>query len=278
MPVLCNMALTEESTNSEELHILGESSDQISEPDSDGTDSLSNSSPDVSLPKVAVPEKIILCIDISLDKDCGSYLMKNSKDCLISRLLVLKEALKIFLMNKISLQKNVKFALVAVEYNSVKWISDFKSELQEIILLIDNLISNSNVIADGVINYELTPLFQTIQQNIIIPAEDCPSIIPSSEVYRAILIYNSSKCIPQVNLEDDDYIKLMSSPYFVLDILYLHDSDKGNECQNIFHKLAFICKNTSYIFEVPRSVLKVYNSLAKLLSHPFQRAHLQELF
>lgn len=276
MPALCNMALSD-ADNSEGFQISDTNSNEINDhiTDDESSEESFIGSVEIRMPKVAVTEKIIICIDISLDKDIAGYLLKNSTESCLSPMFVLKKTLVLFLINKVSLHKYTQFALVVIKSDEVKWASDFKNDPQDIINLINNLECSS--IADEVENYNLSPVFQKIHENIVLPEEDCPIIVPPSEVYRAIIIYNSSTCIPKVDINDQGYKNLMASPYFVLDILYLHEKSKYNNCQNIYNILAGVCKNTSYVLEVSRSVTKVFNNFAKLLAHPFQRAHLLEL-
>ncbi|XP_075220006.1 BRISC and BRCA1-A complex member 1-like [Lycorma delicatula] len=227
---------------------------------------------DSHTPLVAVPEKIVLCIDVSEDYIFKPYILSNDNTC--NPFLPLKNCVINFVRNKHTLNELHEFAVMSVEPGAVKWVHDFSSNPEEII----NAINGLEVIQHrDPLDVDITPVFKEIKGKVVLPFGRLPKVRNSTvhfptHIIRLILIYNSSYNIPIFDNSDEHLLLLTSSNYFIWDVLFLHDApSRENKCQEIYDALLNVSSPGSYIFESSRKIVKLYNTMAKLLAHPLQR-------
>ncbi|KAK7868526.1 hypothetical protein R5R35_004809 [Gryllus longicercus] len=219
-----------------------------------------------NLPSMNVPEKIILCLDISQDPDFNPFkLGDGSKHTPLS---MAKRVAEIFIKSKNIINPKHEFALIIMESDTILWLRDFTSEPCDIISVIEDI--NEAPQSD---TFDLTCLFDVIKSHVKLPVVDDPILVPPPYVVRTILLYSRSYCLPEFKLGRDTFEYLLSSQYFTLDILYIHEEpSEKNKCEEIFKVLdALDEKGLSYIFDVPRNATKLHHDMAKLLAHPLQR-------
>lgn len=218
-------------------------------------------------PVVAVPEKIVLCIDVSQDAVFKSYASEESNG---NPFFQLKKSLSCFVYTKSSLSSAHEFAVISLEPGDVKWVQDFSNNPDEVVNKINNL---EPVCLGEEIDTDLTPVFKVMNQKIgSLPEVKVESVQYPTHVVRLILIYNSSYNIPLIDRSDELFNSLNSSPYFRWDVLYLHDApSRSNKCQKIYDVLLSMSTSGSYVFECSRKIVGLFNNMSKFLAHPFQR-------
>ncbi|KAG0711975.1 BRISC and BRCA1-A complex member 1 [Chionoecetes opilio] len=215
-------------------------------------------------PKINIPEHIILVVDVSHEEGNTPFrLADGSKYC---ALYMVKRALTLFLQNKHTIDQRHKFALVAMHDIPV-WIHDFTNDPQQI-------ISDLEMVDEGppISHCDLSLMFELIAHQISLPKSSNPAIIPPY-IYRTILIYGRSHCLPQFLQGKELFSHLTQSPHFVLDVLYTHEQPSDdNKCEGIFDLLCGLDESGwSYVLEVSRNATKLHNYFGTLLAHPFQR-------
>lgn len=217
------------------------------------------------LPKVNVAERIILCIDISEDPDFTPFKLGDGTK--YSPLYMVKRISEIFMYSKSIMDKNHQFALVVMQ-NDATWMRDFTSNPREIVTVMEDLSEVPQTDA-----FNLTSLFDVIEQNVVLPEVSDLEIIPPPYVVRTVLLYNRSYCMPEFTYGRQAFDKLVSSHYFTLDVLYIHEpASERNKCEEIYNVLCDLDeKGFSYVFEVSRNATKLHDCMAKLLGHPLQR-------
>lgn len=264
MPAVSHMSLSSDSEV-----------DESRQEKTDENNSTQNSPvPDVVesyIPSVDVPEKIVLLIDNTQDAEECDYLY--TEDCATSPspTLIRNEALRMYVLNKMCLNRDNEFAIVVKSRDEIKCVKWFTSDIEQIFEVISKMeYVTRKQDADHI---ELTDIFNIIKEDVLPPKVEASSILPPEFTVRLILVYNSSYILPKINENNEVYKTLMSSPYFIFDILYLHNKQSDeNRVQSIFNELATFIKVTSYLLESSRTVTKVFNCMAKLLAHPLQRA------
>ncbi|XP_022199814.2 BRISC and BRCA1-A complex member 1 [Nilaparvata lugens] len=224
---------------------------------------------EISSPFVAVPEKIVVCVDIAEDPNLVPY--RRSDNTNFRPFEALKKALELFATNKLSLNQNHQFAFATVEPGGFKWVSDFSSNLQVISSVIDSLEPVEQTKPD-ICNFNT--VFKEVKSKVgTLPVNTNNNVIPS-HIVRLFLIYNSSMNKPFLNRRDESYKSLILSDNFFLDILYLHDpASAENYPQKIYSVLLSFIKGGSYFQEESRKVTQVFNTFARFLAHPFQRPY-----
>lgn len=262
MPAVSHMSLSSDSEIDESTRTDEDSSTQNST-DSNVVENY--------IPAVDVPEKIVLFIDNNQDAEECDYLC--TEDCASVHLssAIRNEALRMFVLNKMCLNRNNEFALVVKNRAEVKLIKRFTRDIEQIFEVISKMqFVTSKHDAD---HTDLTSIFNFVREDVLPSKIEAANIIPPEFIVRLILVYNSSYLLPKINEGNEIYKTLMSSPYFTFDILYLHNrpSDE-NKVQGILNELASFIKVTSYLLESSRDVTKVFNCMAKLLAHPLQRS------
>uniref|UniRef100_A0A1B6G1Q4 BRISC and BRCA1-A complex member 1 n=1 Tax=Cuerna arida TaxID=1464854 RepID=A0A1B6G1Q4_9HEMI len=226
------------------------------------------------VPNVAVKEKIIFCIDNSHDKGIG-YLFgsteTNSSEpppCAVRN-----AAINVFITNKLAIARETEFAIASVAQGGFKWHSQLTSDVKALVNLLPKL-ENEEKEAECSTEFDLTPIFSNVLNLTTLPELFKVRIVPPNFVVRVVLVYSNSYIEPKINVTDASYIKFITSPFCVLDVFYLHERQTDfNNVELIFKSLGKIVSPSSYIFESSRNVTKIFNNMAKLLAHPYQRVN-----
>lgn len=220
--------------------------------------------PDKIIPSFNVPERIVLCIDTVNDLNEHSY-KANGVDS-HSILSMIRKIIEIFLYNKLYINRQHQFALVLLKQQNVLWCKDFTSDPKEILIHLNELVEN-----DKTDHFDLSTLFNEIEQHVRLPSVTDSQIVPLHNV-RVILLYNRSYCIPKFISGKDSFNRLRASSYFTVDILYIHEEEPENKCKEIFQFLSDLDKNNdSFVLNVTKNFNTLCDNMAKLLAHPLQR-------
>lgn len=248
---------------SDEVEVLPE--DSTSKDVKEVVEKISNTTVEFLVPRINCPEHIILVVDVCREEGNTPYRLADGSK--FSALYMVKRALTLFLQNKHTIDSRHKFALVVLHDIPV-WISDFNSDPQKI-------ISALEMVEEGppISHCDLSMVFELIAHQISLPKCSNPSIVPPPYMYRTILIYGRSHCLPQFLHGKELFTHLTQSPHFVLDVLYTHESPSDdNKCEGIFDLLCGLDEGGwSYVLEVSRNATKLHNYFGTLLAHPFQR-------
>ncbi|PSN51169.1 hypothetical protein C0J52_06071 [Blattella germanica] len=220
-----------------------------------------------NLPANNVQEKIVLCIDLT--EDPNSTYFKLGDGTKYPPFYMIRRVVEIFINSKNLINKNHEFALVVLQSDSAAWLRDFTNEPRDIISVLNDISDNPQ----GEI-FDLTSLFDVIKNHVTLPpAVEDRTVCPPKYVVRAVLLYARSHCVPKFLHGRDSLKFLLSSDYFTLDTLYIHeDPSETNKCEEIFNVLYELDdRGFSYVLDVPRNTTKLHDSMAKLLGHPLQR-------
>lgn len=222
-----------------------------------------------SLPELNVPEKIVLIIDVTKEKNCTKF--KLGTGATYMPMFMIKRVVEIFVGAKSMIKRSHEFAVVTLSQDSMKWICDFTSNVKTVLNCLDAL--NEEPIDEDLENsFDLGQIFEILHAHVD-PVENIDSNDPPAFITRAILIYCRSNCIPRFHSGRKYFEILSENPYFVLDSLFVHEPPSGdNKCEEVYNELtALDAKNFSYILEVGRNATKLHDNMAKLLAHPLQR-------
>ncbi|XP_047108099.1 BRISC and BRCA1-A complex member 1-like [Schistocerca piceifrons] len=221
----------------------------------------------LKFPAVSCPEKIVLCVDLAEDPDYTPF--KLGQGSKFSPLYMVKRVTEIFLYSKNIISLEHEFALVVLKTDEAVWLSDFCSNPKEIISILEGLSETTQNET-----FNLTSLFDVIKRNVKLPAPHAnnPELCPPYSV-RVILLYSRSFCVPEFRQGRESFNVLTSSPYFTLDILYIHEQpSEDNKCEEAFSVLDGLDEQElSYVYDVLRNATKLHDHMAKLLAHPLQR-------
>lgn len=219
------------------------------------------------LPPVNLPEKIILIIDVTKEKNCTDFKLGNGAT--YGPLFMIKRVVEIFVKGKSMIKKNHEFAVMTLSEDTMKWICDFTSNVKQVLAALEPLVEEPT---EGEGSFDLSSLFEALDVHVAPFALDSAKDVPPF-VTRAILIYARSNCVPNF-LDGRQYLEqLYDNPTFFLDCLYVHElPSDNNRCEIIYAQLgALDARNSSYILEVGRNATKLHDNMAKLLAHPLQR-------
>ncbi|KAK8729207.1 hypothetical protein OTU49_008675 [Cherax quadricarinatus] len=153
-------------------------------------------------------------------------------------------------------------------------LHDFTNNPKEIISELDDI---DDALATS--HCDLSLLFDLIAQQISLPSCSNPAVAPPPCVYRTILLYGRSQCLPQFLEGKGVFTHLIQSPHFFLDVLYMHEAPcDDNKCEGIFDILCGLDESGwSYVLEVSRNATKLHNHCGSLLAHPLQRPTQKDL-
>jgi len=239
-----------------------------------GTSRKINNQPVSCVPRVSVPEKIILCIENFKDDGADGYTFKdlNENSSEPSAHAIRNEALRVFMVNKLALAKDTEFAVVAVESGKLRKLSTFTSNVNKITMTLREYNKHTIDLGTFIDTIDLTPIFSDELMTVDVPECTNICVTPPDYVVRIIFVYSSSFLVPRINPNDPSYQKFILSPWFFFDVLYLHEkpSDSNNVIK-IYNEFGKIVSPNSYLLESPRNVTTVFNSTMKLLAHPNQR-------
>ncbi|XP_028672409.2 BRISC and BRCA1-A complex member 1 [Erpetoichthys calabaricus] len=219
-------------------------------------------------PRVNCPEKVIICLDLS--EEMSLQKLESFNGSKTNALNISQKMIEMFVRTKHKIDKRHEFALVVVNDDAL-WLSGFTSDPRELCSCLYDLETN---ICES-FNFE--DLLNLILQKIELPQMDNVQTIPPPYVIRTLLIYSRHTGQPQFSLSEG-VSKMLQSPYFFFDIIYLHngvdeqvDESSSKDVYTAFCNLD--SKGMCYRFEVSLCgpAIELHNCMAKLLSHPLQR-------
>ncbi|XP_046740416.1 BRISC and BRCA1-A complex member 1-like [Diprion similis] len=221
-----------------------------------------------SLPEINLPEKIVLIIDITKEKDCTQF--KLGTGATYMPMFLIKRVVEIFVGAKSMINRNHEFAIMTLCSDSIKWVCDFTANIKTVLNTLDSLAEEELNTDDT--SFDLSQVFEALNTHTDLPRDTDSNDIPSF-ITRAILIYSRSNCIPRFQTGNKFFELLSDNPYFILDALFIHEPPSSeNMCEEVYNELtALDAKNLSYILEVGRNATKLHDNMAKLLAHPMQR-------
>ncbi|XP_006001682.1 BRISC and BRCA1-A complex member 1 [Latimeria chalumnae] len=222
----------------------------------------------VRTPRVNCPEKVIICLDLS--EEMSLQKLESFNGSKTNALNISQKMIEMFVRTKHKIDKQHEFALVVVN-DDVTWLSGFTSDPREVCSCLYDLETTNCE------SFNLEGLFNLIQQKIELPITENVQTIPPPYVVRTILIYSRPSGQPQFSTAEP-VRKLLQSPYFFFDVVYIHNGAEEKEEElswkdtySFFGELD--TKGTSYKYEVSLTgpAVELHNCMAKLLAHPLQR-------
>lgn len=222
-----------------------------------------------SIPSVAVPEKIVICIDTSKDMALG-YTCTLSNQNITDASAIMNEAIRVFIINKLAIAKDTMFALVSIKPGDAELISTFTSDVTSLVKSLSEMKGGTN--EEVTPDYDLTPM-AAIFSSIDIPENLKSKTIPPEFLVRVILIYNNSYSIPSFKEVDKFRASYLNSSC-IFDVVQLHEAQSDfNRVEKIYEQFSKVISPPSYFLECSRNVTSVFNIFAKLLAHPYQRVN-----
>ncbi|KAK7888883.1 hypothetical protein WMY93_024443 [Mugilogobius chulae] len=126
-------------------------------------------------------------------------------------------------------------------------------------------------------SFNLEDLLNVIRQKIDLPLTENVQTVPPPYVIRTVLIYSRQAGPLQFN-PSESVSKMLQSPYFFFDVVYLHNGmdEQGDDTswrENYTSFCNLDSKGLCYRYEVSLCgpAIELHNCMAKLLSHPLQR-------
>lgn len=225
---------------------------------------------DYSNCQVNCKEKIVLCIDTSMETENTFLKSKDNKPH--SLLSLWKNALELFVWNKSLINSKHEFAIILLEDKEAVWLMDFTSDAKMICEAISALAASSTTTTDV---FDISVLFQTIVDKASPPPSTNPTpLLPPDYITRCILLYGRSSTIPVYRGDPQHRQQLISSPYFFLDIIYGHEAPElmSNNCETIFNILAELQPHhKTMVLDIWHNATRMFDHMARLLPHPLQR-------
>ncbi|CAL8396152.1 unnamed protein product [Boreogadus saida] len=217
-------------------------------------------------PRANCPEKVVICLDLS--EEMSLQKLESFNGSKTNALNVSQKMIEMFVRTKHKIDKRHEFALVVVNDDAL-WLSGFTSDPRELCSCLYDL--DTNVCE----SFNLEDLLNVIRQKIELPIMDDVQTIPPPFVVRALLLY--SRQVGRMLFSPSDAVsKMLQSPYFFLDVVYLHDEAEDSSWRDNYRSFcALDARGLCYRFEVSLSgaALQLHNCMAKLLAHPLQRPH-----
>uniref|UniRef100_A0A3Q3ASH8 BRISC and BRCA1-A complex member 1 n=1 Tax=Kryptolebias marmoratus TaxID=37003 RepID=A0A3Q3ASH8_KRYMA len=211
----------------------------------------------IKVPRVNCPEKVIICLDLSEEMSLPKLESFNGSKT--NALNISQKMIEMFVRTKHKIDKRHEFALVIINDDAL-WLSGFTSDPRELCSCLYDLETN---VCD--------------RQKIELPLMENIQTIPPPYVVRTVLIY-SRHAGPLQFSPSEAVSKMLQSPYFFFDVIYLHNGmeEQGDETSWRDNYSSFCnldSKGMCYRFEVSLSgpAIELHNCMAKLLAHPLQR-------
>uniref|UniRef100_A0A1A8F0Y1 BRISC and BRCA1-A complex member 1 n=1 Tax=Nothobranchius korthausae TaxID=1143690 RepID=A0A1A8F0Y1_9TELE len=222
----------------------------------------------INVPRVNCPEKVIICLDLSEEMSLPKLESFNGSKT--NALNISQKMIEMFVRTKHKIDKRHEFALVIVNDDAM-WLSGFTSDPRELCSCLYDLETN---VCES---FNLEDLLNVIRQKIDLPSMENVQTIPPPYVVRTVLIYSRHAGPLQLN-PSEAVSKMLQSPYFFFDVIYLHNGvdEQGDETSWRDNYSSFCnldSKGMCYHFEVSLSglAIELHNCMAKLLAHPLQR-------
>ncbi|XP_072245281.1 BRISC and BRCA1-A complex member 1 [Leuresthes tenuis] len=220
------------------------------------------------VPRVNCPEKVIICLDLSEEMSLSKLESFNGSKT--NALNISQKMIEMFVRTKHKIDKRHEFALVVVNDDAL-WLSGFTSDPRELCSCLYDLETN---VCES---FNLEDLLNVILQKIELPLMENVQTIPPPYVVRTVLIY-SRHAGPLQFSPSEAVSKMLQSPYFFFDVVYLHNGveEQGDETSWRDNYTSFCnldSKGVCYHYEVSLSgpAIELHNCMAKLLAHPLQR-------
>uniref|UniRef100_A0A8C4ZCK2 BRISC and BRCA1-A complex member 1 n=1 Tax=Gadus morhua TaxID=8049 RepID=A0A8C4ZCK2_GADMO len=219
-------------------------------------------------PRANCPEKVIICLDLS--EEMSLQKLESFNGSKTNALNISQKMIEMFVRTKHKIDKRHEFALVVVNDDAL-WLSGFTSDPRELCSCLYDL--DTNVCE----SFNLEDLLNVIRQKIELPIMDNVQTIPPPFVVRALLLY--SRQVGQMLFSPSEAVsKMLQSPYFFLDVVYLHNGaeDSDSSWRDNYRTFCDLdARGLCYRFEVSLSgpAIELHNCMAKLLSHPLQRPY-----
>ncbi|XP_015826395.1 BRISC and BRCA1-A complex member 1 [Nothobranchius furzeri] len=222
----------------------------------------------INVPRVNCPEKVIICLDLSEEMSLPKLESFNGSKT--NALNISQKMIEMFVRTKHKIDKRHEFALVIVNDDAL-WLSGFTSDPRELCSCLYDLETN---VCES---FNLEDLLNVIRQKIDLPSMENVQTIPPPYVVRTVLIYSRHAGPLQLN-PSEAVSKMLQSPYFFFDVIYLHNGvdEQGDETSWRDNYSSFCnldSKGMCYHYEVSLSglAIELHNCMAKLLAHPLQR-------
>ncbi|XP_017275896.1 BRISC and BRCA1-A complex member 1 [Kryptolebias marmoratus] len=222
----------------------------------------------IKVPRVNCPEKVIICLDLSEEMSLPKLESFNGSKT--NALNISQKMIEMFVRTKHKIDKRHEFALVIINDDAL-WLSGFTSDPRELCSCLYDLETN---VCES---FNLEDLLNVIRQKIELPLMENIQTIPPPYVVRTVLIY-SRHAGPLQFSPSEAVSKMLQSPYFFFDVIYLHNGmeEQGDETSWRDNYSSFCnldSKGMCYRFEVSLSgpAIELHNCMAKLLAHPLQR-------
>ncbi|XP_016091304.1 BRISC and BRCA1-A complex member 1 [Sinocyclocheilus grahami] len=219
-------------------------------------------------PRVNCPEKVIICLDLS--EEMSLQKLESFNGSKTNALNISQKMIEMFVRTKHKIDKRHEFALVVVNDDAM-WLSGFTSDPRELCSFLYDLETN---VCES---FNLEDLLNVILQKIELPQMENIQTIPPPFVIRTLLIFSRHAGMLQFN-PSDAAKKMLQSPYFFFDVVYLHngteEQTEDTSWKDVYASFSELdSKGMCYRFEVSLCgpAIELHNCMAKLLCHPLQR-------
>ncbi|XP_043108796.1 BRISC and BRCA1-A complex member 1 [Puntigrus tetrazona] len=219
-------------------------------------------------PRVNCPEKVIICLDLS--EEMSLQKLESFNGSKTNALNISQKMIEMFVRTKHKIDKRHEFALVVVNDDAM-WLSGFTSDPRELCSCLYDLETN---VCES---FNLEDLLNVILQKIELPQMENIQTIPPPFVVRTLLIFSRHAGMLQFN-PSDAAKKMLQSPYFFFDVVYLHNGTEEQtedaSWKDVYASFTELdSKGMCYRFEVSLCgpAVELHNCMAKLLCHPLQR-------
>eukprot|EP00117_Sycon_ciliatum_P007498 scpid81650/ scgid1133/ BRISC and BRCA1-A complex member 1; Mediator of RAP80 interactions and targeting subunit of 40 kDa; New component of the BRCA1-A complex len=178
-----------------------------------------------------------------------------------------KRAIENFLHNKHSINAKHEFALMVFRERA-EWLVDFQSKPDDLITQLNHYFPIDSTPAE----IDLSVIFDCLHSKIKLPKAAGADVAPAY-IVRAIMVYGRSHSVPTLEKPCASYDSLLSSPYFFLDILYVHEiPSDDNVCTDVYTALCQLDETEkAYVLEVSTSMTRLLENVTILLAHALQR-------
>ncbi|XP_052466209.1 BRISC and BRCA1-A complex member 1 [Carassius gibelio] len=219
-------------------------------------------------PRVNCPEKVIICLDLS--EEMSLQKLESFNGSKTNALNISQKMIEMFVRTKHKIDKRHEFALVVVNDDAM-WLSGFTSDPRELCSCLYDLETN---VCES---FNLEDLLNLILQKIELPQVENIQTIPPPFVIRTLLLFSRHAGMLQFN-PSDAAKKMLQSPYFFFDVVYLHngaeEQTEDTSWKDVYASFSELdSKGMCYRFEVSLCgpAIELHNCMAKLLCHPLQR-------
>ncbi|XP_059394202.1 LOW QUALITY PROTEIN: BRISC and BRCA1-A complex member 1 [Carassius carassius] len=220
-------------------------------------------------PRVNCPEKLIICLDLS--EEMSLKKLESFNGSALNALNISQKMIEMFVRTKHKIDKRHEFALVVVNDDAM-WLSGFTSDPRE--LCSCRLYDLETNVCES---FNLEDLLNVILQKIELPQMEKIQTIPPPFVVRTLLVFSRHAGMLQFN-PSDAAKKMLQSPYFFFDVVYLHNGSEeqteDTSWKDVYASFSELdSKGMCYRFEVSLCgpAIELHNCMAKLLCHPLQR-------